>query len=132
MTATFSISELKFTLGDKSFRAISGSPSHQSLDEIWTRGKGPIPPGDYTIETFGDIHPKVESFAFHILPDPIINPDDPSKIRSELFLHADMGVPGTAGCIGVQLPTEWGEVCWIMGRENMEYGHGEIALKVMP
>lgn len=82
--------------------ATSGLPNWQTKADFWERGKGPIPPGKYSIR-FGDGYhldtPGIEGHAFPMSPDPIYG-SLPGQIRSEIMNHRDANVPGTAGCIG--------------------------------
>lgn len=79
--------------------------SQESLDDCWKRGRGPIPPSipgrrEYTINVKGrySLATKgVEGLAYPISPDPIISLDGTSK-RSEIMLHRDANIPGSAGC----------------------------------
>ena len=79
--------------------ATSGMPNFQSPQHYRIRGKGLIPPykglrivtAGYPLTTLG-----VEGMFYPIVPDPI-----PGYGRSEIGLHRDANVPGSAGCIVV-------------------------------
>jgi hypothetical protein len=92
------------------YLATSGLPDWQRPEDQWTRGKGPIPAGEYAIpseaywlETRG-----VEGLFFHITPDPVGSGD---HTRSELGIHYDANVPGTSGCIGLINWEGWQGFC---------------------
>ena len=92
------------------YLATSGLPDWQRKEDQWSRGKGPIPQGDYQIpsqpyflETRG-----VEGLFFHITPGPVGSGD---RIRSELGIHYDANVPGTSGCIGLINSQGWEGFC---------------------
>lgn len=83
------------------YPATSGQPGWQTRENFKTRGKGPIPPGKYSINSRGYVlsNPGIAGYYFHITPDPI-----PGYGRSEIGLHDDANrtrSPGTAGCIGL-------------------------------
>lgn len=93
--------------------ASSGAPGHQTLEKVWTVGKGPIPPssamlGDYTVVLAW--YPPGNKAAigarfYPIKPDPIISNNRGHK-RTEIGLHLDNNYkysPGSAGCV-VGLP----------------------------
>lgn len=88
------------------YLATSGLPDWQRPENQWTRGKGPIPAGDYEIpsEPYWLDTRGVEGFFFHITPDPVGSGD---RIRAELGVHFDANVPGTSGCIGLINPEGW-------------------------
>jgi GH24 family phage-related lysozyme (muramidase) len=85
--------------------ATSGLPGFQTAAHIWTRGAGPVPAvpnqairfsDGYNLDTRG-----IEGWAFPMTPDPIFRNGNIG--RSEIMLHRDANVPGTAGCIGLLL-----------------------------
>ncbi|MEG4286988.1 hypothetical protein QUB68_28180 [Microcoleus sp. A006_D1] len=93
-----------------SYRSTSGCAGWQRPGDEWARGKGPIPAGRYEIpakpywlDTRG-----IEGYFFHITPDPVVSGD---LIRSELGIHFDANVPGTAGCIGLMNLEGWQGFC---------------------
>jgi hypothetical protein len=97
------------------YLATSGLPDWQRPEDQWVRAKGPIPAGQYEIpseaywlETRG-----VEGFFFHITPDPVGSGD---RTRSELGVHHDANVPGTAGCIGIINWDGWNAFCRRMAK----------------
>ena len=99
--------ELVYPSGEKvDYLTTSGIPDWQRPEDQWSRGKGPIPAGDYEIpsEPYWLDTRGVEGFFFHITPDPVSSGD---RIRSELGVHYDANVPGTAGCIGFINPDGW-------------------------
>ena len=91
--------------------ATSGCTQWQQPGDEWVRGKGPIPAGfnyaipttPYHLDTKG-----IEGDFFHITPDPV-NPD--GRTRSELGIHFDANVPGSAGCIVLQNIAGWERFC---------------------
>jgi len=92
------------------YLATSGLPDWQRPEDQWSRGKGPIPAGEYEIpsqpywlETRG-----VEGLFFHITPDPVGSGD---RIRSELGVHFDANMPGTSGCVGLTDWEQWEGFC---------------------
>lgn len=86
--------------------ATSGTRGNQSKNDYWARGRGPIPPSipgkrDYTFNVKGrySLATKgIEGLAYPIAPDPIISLDGTER-RSEVMIHRDANVPGSAGCI---------------------------------
>jgi lysozyme len=83
----------------------SGMPGYQTAAHLWTRGAGPVPPvvgqsirfsDGYHLNTRG-----IEGWAFPMTPDPIMRNGQVG--RSEIMLHRDANVPGTAGCLGLLL-----------------------------
>jgi hypothetical protein len=85
--------------------ATSGLPGYQDESDVWTRGAGPIPPVPNLAIRFGDGYHLdtrgIDGWAFPMLPDPIMR--GAAVGRSEIMLHRDANVPGTAGCIGLLL-----------------------------
>lgn len=83
--------------------ATSGLPGYQSTNDVWTRGAGPVPSVPNQAIRFSDGYRLttrgIEGWAFPMLPDPIMR--NGSVGRSEIMLHRDANVPGTAGCIGL-------------------------------
>ena len=85
--------------------ATSGLPGYQTDKHLWTRGACPVPsvPGQ-TIH-FGDGYilgaRGIAGWFFPMSPDPIMRGSIVG--RSEIGLHRDANVPGTAGCIGLLL-----------------------------
>lgn len=80
------------------YLATSGAIGAQYEGNWWQRGKGPIPPGIYSIPTKPYYLPTkgVEGQFFHVMPDPI---GEKGQRRSELGIHHDANVPGSSGCI---------------------------------
>ncbi|MFM7440375.1 MAG: hypothetical protein ACKO2V_17555 [Snowella sp.] len=78
--------------------ASSGSAGYQYAGAHTIRGKGCLPPAsDWKISTSGYklATRGVEGMFYHITPDPRFG-------RSELGLHRDANVPGSAGCVVVR------------------------------
>lgn len=104
---------LKLVYSDKKeidYIATSGCTQWQQSGDEWARGKGPIPAGNYAIpatpyhlETKG-----IEGDFFHITPDPV---GSGNRIRSELGIHFDANVPGSAGCIVLRNLAGWERFC---------------------
>lgn len=94
------------------YRATSGCPGWQQPGDQWARGRGPIPSGfdyripatPYHLDTRG-----IEGDFFHITPDPVS--DGAGGIRSELGIHFDANVPGSAGCIVLRNRGGWEAFC---------------------
>jgi hypothetical protein len=93
------------------YMATSGCTQWQQPGDEWVRGKGPIPAAfaysipttPYHLETKG-----IEGDFFHITPDPV-NSD--GRMRSELGIHFDANVPGSAGCIVLRNLSGWDGFC---------------------
>lgn len=94
------------------YRATSGCPGWQQPDDQWARGRGPLPEGfnysipttPYHLDTRG-----IEGNFFHITPDPVS--DGAGGLRSELGVHFDANVPGSAGCIVLRNREGWEAFC---------------------
>jgi hypothetical protein len=110
------------------YLATSGLPDWQRPEDQWTRGKGPIPAGQYEIpsEAYWLGTRGVEGFFFHITPDPVAVGD---RIRSELGIHWDANVPGTSGCIGLINWEGWDGFCRRMAK-IASLGVKSLSLKV--
>lgn len=91
---------LEFIKGSESLlkvKATSGSAGYQYRGAHTVRGRGCIPPAfDWKINTNGYYLATkgVEGMFYHITPDPRFG-------RSEIGLHRDANVPGSAGCLVV-------------------------------
>lgn len=84
------------------WRATSGQRRFQSLSDVWTRGKGAIPPtdlveDDYYVETLPQVKPNLGGLAFQIHPV-TIREKGGDRIRSEAFIHLDTPPEGSAMC----------------------------------
>lgn len=93
------------------YLATSGCTQWQQPGDEWVRGKGPIPAGfDYAIPTtpYHLDTRGIEGDFFHITPDPV-NFD--GRTRSELGIHFDANVPGSAGCIVLRNQSGWKGFC---------------------
>ena len=80
--------------------ATSGINSFQHEDAFKVLGRGLIPPyPELFINTEGYYLPTkgIEGIFYPVLPSPM-----PIYNRSEIGIHFDANVPGTAGCIGIQ------------------------------
>lgn len=90
--------------------ACSGAIGRQHKDLLWKAGQyGAIPPGEYWIPTTG-YHsnlPGINGLFYHIQPDPVSSLGS----RSELGIHWDGGVIGTAGCIGIKNKGSFSTFC---------------------
>jgi hypothetical protein len=99
-------------LGGQQYKATSGATGSQVFGSYWVTARSPIPPGaSYKVDlrwNYSDL-PGINGRFYHILPDPIVNPDGSGQ-RSEIGLHQDNGTPGTAGCIGV-VGSDWSKLC---------------------
>lgn len=86
------------------WRVRSGLKGFQQLTDIWTRGKGSIPPSDeiigkYSVYTIPHYSSKSRSLFFPINPNFVTSKKDNSLVRSELGIHHDFNTPGSSGCI---------------------------------
>ena len=91
------------------FIATSGVVGHQTKTSFKERGKGCVPPyPGLKIDTSGYKLPAkgIEGWFFPIVPSPI-----PGYGRSEIGLHHDANVPGSAGCIVVKNKAPFVEKC---------------------
>ncbi|NUO19972.1 hypothetical protein HUU59_11035 [bacterium] len=82
--------------------ATSGLIGFQSQANLWTPGKGPIPPHDkWTVSTTPEVRPDkgIEGDFFRIYPVELINPNNAADKRSGFGIHRDANIPGSAGCI---------------------------------
>jgi len=94
------------------YLATSGCTGWQQENDQWARGRGPLPGGfnyripttPYHLDTRG-----IEGDFFHITPDPVS--DGAGGIRSELGIHFDANVPGSAGCIVLRNRGGWERFC---------------------
>jgi len=85
-----------------SWIATSGLRGHQSLEGVWTRGKGALPPSvqireDVWADTIPQQKPNLGGLAFQIQPV-TIHEKDGDRIRSEAFIHEDTNSPGSLMC----------------------------------
>lgn len=105
---------LKLLYPDKAeidYIATSGCAQWQQPGDEWARGRGPIPANfnyaipttPYHLETKG-----IEGDFFHITPDPV---KSDGRVRSELGIHFDANLPGSAGCIVLRNPSGWDGFC---------------------
>lgn len=95
--------QLCYPTGDIiNFTATSGCRGWQGHDDVWHRGRGPIPPGfNYSVPTIGyhSSTPGIDGEFFHIWPDPV---SKNGITRGEFGIHLDSNFdtsPGSAGCI---------------------------------
>ena len=111
--ATNTIIDGVIMLNGQMYKACSGCVGGQVYDRYWITGQSPIPPGrDYKVDlrwSYSDLI-GIAGRYYHILPDPIERGDGSGLKRSEIGLHQDNGVPGTAGCIGV-VNNDWSRLC---------------------
>lgn len=92
--------------------ATSGCTQWQQPGDEWARARGPIPHGfNYSIPTTPYYLPTkgIEGMFFHITPDPVESLL--GDIRSELGIHFDANVPGSAGCIVLRNKSGWEGFC---------------------
>jgi hypothetical protein len=106
--------------------ATSGAAGFQYAGAHTTRGKGCLPPAsDWKISTSGYklATRGVEGMFYHITPDPRFG-------RSELGLHRDANVPGSAGCVVVRDSNTFNTkvVPFVDGLENKQ---SQITLSVI-
>jgi len=98
--------------GAINYLATSGCTGWQQANDQWARARGPLPEGfDYKIPTtpYHLDTRGVEGDFFHITPDPVS--DSEGGTRSELGIHFDANVPGSAGCIVLRNRRGWLAFC---------------------
>lgn len=106
--------------------ARSGLLEQNLNNDYWTKGKSPIPPGNYDLllkwrEPLPEQKKTMGSRSYIILPE-IINSGDGVHYRKNIELHYDANffeAPGTAGCIGI-LPRNVGII------KNEEFGMNAV------
>ncbi|MCK9569400.1 hypothetical protein M0R72_10720 [Candidatus Pacearchaeota archaeon] len=96
------------------WRATSGQRGHQSIEEVFRRKLGALPPsdqiaGEYWVYTIPKWKPNLGGIGFDIHTDEdetsfLVHPKDDAMrasglIRSAFFLHLDNNFPGSAGCL---------------------------------
>ncbi len=95
-----------------SAKATSGATGYQTKEHFNTRARGCCPPAKglkvatkgYYLATKG-----VEGLFFHVTPDPI-----PGYSRSEMGIHYDANVPGSAGCLVFTYKADFSRYCTLM------------------
>lgn len=114
--------------------ATSGMAGYQCQKCQWKRGRGPIPQrrdgyeidvsGRYRLATKG-----IEGMAYPLLPDPVVGPKN--QVRSEIMLHRDVGMDGSAGCLVLHLtPSEYQKFnTWISEAAKKDHQR-KVPLKV--
>jgi hypothetical protein len=112
--------------------ATSGQAGSQCLSCQWKRGRGPIPerPDGYEIDVKGRYRlatKGIEGIAMPLSPDPVYGPQN--TIRTEIMLHRDVGLDGSAGCLVLHLsPKEYEKfVVWLA---NASKKQKKVPLKV--
>ena len=116
------------------FTATSGCRGWQSEDNLWSRGRGPIPPGfNYSVPTTG-YHcstPGIDGEFFHIIPDPIRS--ESGITRGEFGIHLDSNFdssPGSAGCIVLTREFGWQRFCERMHALREQFQVNRIPLEI--
>ena len=92
------------------YMATSGCTGWQQPGDEWAIARGPLPAGEYRIPTtpyWLDTR-GVEGWFFHITPDPVVGS---GGRRSELGIHFDANVPGSAGCLVLTNRSGWERFC---------------------
>lgn len=99
------------------FHATSGLPGYQQLSDCWKRGKAGIPPCElvsiltYNVDTTPIHMPKtrgIEGNFYRIYPfNNDVQMSHGVYTRGDFGIHQDVGVKGTAGCIGVTKGMHW-------------------------
>jgi hypothetical protein len=115
----------------------SGQAGHTQTS--WVRGKSPIPYGEYRLY----LHPNNvgmkagrtgigEFYPISNQPDQatILNPLNKKQKRTEIGLHQENALPGSAGCIVVVFETDWLDIRRKLA-EIREQGYDYIPLAVM-
>ncbi len=127
------------------YDATSGIPGYQRKADIWTRGKGLIPPSNaivtpYTVET-APIRPTNPAAAgewqYRILPDEVWSKEDGllkwvNYRRTILRIHYDQNhatSPGSAGCIVLTDREQWKSFMENMARINFD-SYGQTLLVI--
>ncbi|MGJ5634237.1 hypothetical protein [Nostoc sp. CALU 1950] len=113
------------------YLATSGLCGYQDKDNIWTRARGPIPPGsDYSVPTIPYyLSTKgIEGNFFHITPDPITSSQ--GITRGEFGVHFDANGPGSAGCIVLIRKESFNTFCERM-KKIADAGVNSIPLKIV-
>lgn len=85
--------------------ATSGAPGFQSNANYWIVSKGPLPPGQYTVNLEPEAKEArgIEGDFFRIFPVEVTHADGKTK-RSGFGIHRDANAPGSAGCIVIIPP----------------------------
>jgi hypothetical protein len=108
--------------------ATSGATGFQNHTHYKTKGKGLLPPySEYTISTEGYFLATkgIEGMFYPILPSPV-----PGYGRSELGLHDDANVPGSAGCIVIENRATFRNTVVPLLSATLKQGIREIPLKI--
>ena len=108
---------LKTPVARLRFQATSGLAGYQSQLDSWRKGKGAIPPHFFTGIKNYLVHLKpinlnnvkgVSGNFYPITPyKNLVKVSGMSAYRTDLGIHFDANVVGTAGCIGVNLADQW-------------------------
>lgn len=111
------------------YTATSGLPKNQKPDSQDDKGRGPIPEcklvkiQSYSVCTNPIDHkntPGIKGNFYHIIPDPIrVNQTQ----RTELGIHFDAGVPGSAGCIVLKDTAQWISFQDFMADYSKDFSH---------
>lgn len=84
------------------WRATSGQRTHQTIDNVWTKGKGPLPPScdiaPVTYRVLSSLAHTSIGECFLIRPDWVVKQNGKLVERSLFRIHFDGGPPGSAGC----------------------------------
>ncbi|WP_333460414.1 hypothetical protein [Microcoleus sp. F10-B2] len=110
------------------YLATSGCTGWQQPGDEWAIARGPLPRGNYEIPTtpyWLDTR-GVEGWFFHITPDPVVGA---GGSRSELGVHFDANVPGSAGCLVLRNRSGWERFCDRLAKISKS-GIGHIPLTV--
>lgn len=107
--------KLKLIAGDKNilYSCTSGLPGFQNLGSSVRRGKGRIPSclqakiTNYWVTTEPVYLPKVKGVEGNFYPITPFTVSVSGAIRSDLGIHADRNVPGSAGCLVINLEDHW-------------------------
>ncbi len=86
----------------RSWSATSGQRKYQTLDHVWTKGKGPLPPScDIAPVKYRVLNSMAHTSVgecFLIRPDVVTRQNGKLIERSLFRIHRDDGPPGSAGC----------------------------------
>lgn len=99
------------------FHATSGLLNFQDISSCGTSNRGAIPPcelvgiSEYTVSTNPIFMPEkrgIEGNFYRILPySNRVQVNDRISARGDFGIHADMGIKGTAGCVGLTRGKHW-------------------------
>lgn len=109
--------KIKSSNGNLKFQATSGLANFQDVPTCWMKGRGSIPPCNlisipfYNVDTTPIHMPKtrgIEGNFYRIFPfSNYVKTSHGVYTRGDFGIHQDVGVKGTAGCIGITKGLHW-------------------------